>query len=78
MFEVAIVAAVFLTLLIVAALFIFKSGPTKEPLVLMRACPICGHELKIGENILAERTGVKKEGRERIVIKGCVHCLKRV
>jgi len=48
----------------------------KEP-PLHRACPACGHELKIGENILAERTGVVKGGRERIFIKGCPYCLKK-
>ncbi|RMH54652.1 MAG: hypothetical protein D6679_13190 [Candidatus Hydrogenedentota bacterium] len=41
----------------------------------MRACPVCGKELKEGENLLAERTGVVKDGRERIVIKGCPYCL---
>lgn len=43
----------------------------------LRACPVCGKELKIGENILAERTGVVKDSRERIIIKGCPYCLNK-
>lgn len=52
-----------------------RRGPVAAAAPLMRACPACGSELKPGENILAERTGVVKEGRERIIIKGCPHCL---
>lgn len=52
-----------------------RRGPVASGAPLMRACPACGSELKAGENILAERTGVVKGGRERIIIKGCPHCL---
>ncbi len=67
--------AVILGYVLYAAEATAKKRVSEAPL--MRACPACGSELKIGENILAERTGVVKGGRERILIKGCPHCLKR-
>lgn len=78
MFAAALVAAALLAALIIGILIMHKPAPSPSDVVRMRACPVCGRELKIGENILAERTGVVKEGRERIIIKGCVHCLKKV
>lgn len=68
-----------LVISIVVAIILWNSSvkvAAKAP-PLLRACPVCGTELAIGENILAERTGVQKEGRERIIIKGCPHCLKK-
>ncbi len=75
-----VVISVILLALIVAALFLIdrKARTIAESTPRLRACPICGKELAIGESILAERIGVKKEGRERILIKGCPYCLKRV
>lgn len=64
-------------LIIVIVLWKTSVNVAAKEAPMMRACPICGHELKIGENILAERTGVAREGRERIMIKGCGYCLKK-
>lgn len=74
-----VIAAALFLLVLVIGLFVahggkFGASPPAER-SLLRACPLCGHSLKIGENILAERTGMVREGREKIVIKGCPHCL---
>ena len=55
-----------------------KARATAAAVPRLRVCPVCGKELAIGENILAERAGVVKEGREKILIKGCPYCLKRM
>jgi len=70
----------FLFLVVIAGFaFVIDSNAKKmaESRPRLRACPLCGKELQLGENILAERTGVMKEGRERIVIKGCPFCVKK-
>lgn len=76
-----IAGTVTLIVLIAIAFFILdqKARGAAAAVPRLRACPICGKELAIGENILAERLGgVKKEGREKILIKGCSYCLKRM
>ena len=78
MLTAAICSAVLLMVAVTTVLIMHKPSQSAPETVHMRACPVCNKELKMGENILAERTGVTKEGRERIIIKGCVHCMKRI
>jgi hypothetical protein len=75
-----IVGAIVFVALIALAFYLLdqKARGTAAAVPRLRACPVCGKELALGENILAERTGVVKEGREKILIKGCPHCLKRI
>jgi hypothetical protein len=74
------IGSVLLVILVVIVLYMFDKSARAQAEVntpRLRACPVCGKELKIGENILAERTGVVRGGREKIVIKGCSYCLKK-
>lgn len=52
-----------------------RAAPPEAPLP--RRCPVCGAGLEPGENLLAERFGpaTGRDGREKIVIKGCPRCL---
>lgn len=73
------IAGVSIVFLVIAVYIFLKSQlplPHRDR-PLLRACPVCGTELKIGENIMAERTGMVREGREKIIIKGCYHCMKQ-
>jgi hypothetical protein len=74
------IGSVLIVILVVIVLYMIDKGARAEAeknIPRLRACPVCGKELKIGENILAERTGVVRDGREKIVIKGCSYCLKK-
>ncbi|MBL4889359.1 MAG: hypothetical protein JKX97_04985 [Candidatus Lindowbacteria bacterium] len=63
---------------LIFAIYIFMKSyvPVHVDRPLVRACPVCGSELKKGENIMAERTGMHRNNREKIIIRGCHRCLK--
>lgn len=60
-----------------AAAFWPRAAAPPDAAPLARRCPACGADLAPGETILAERlgAGTGRDGRERILIKGCTHCL---
>jgi len=71
-FLIAVLSVLFLVLFF---LFYYAVMHTRRQPARPRLCPLCGKPLKIGENLVAERTGVVTGGREKILIKGCPYCL---
>ena len=75
------VGSLLLVVFIVIIVYMLDKAAVKQAdanIPRLRACPMCGKELKIGENIVAERAGMARPGVEKIVIKGCGYCLGRM